>query len=54
MGHNSEPRSHPLKKPLSSGFTVKKTLTPVEQKLSGKWTRGDVARIRLEIDSGAI
>ncbi len=41
----------PLKKPLSSGFTVKKTLTPVEQKLSGKWTRGDVARIRLEIDS---
>jgi hypothetical protein len=41
----------PLKRPLSSGFTLKKTLTPVEQKLSGKWTRGDVARIRLEIDS---
>jgi len=41
----------PLKEPLSTGFKIKKTITPVEQKTSGKWTRGDVARVNLEIDS---
>jgi alpha-2-macroglobulin len=38
----------PLEKPLSTGFTVKKTYTPVEQKNPGAWTMGDVVRIRLD------
>lgn len=41
----------PQKEPLSTGFKIKKTITPVEQKTSGKWTRGDVARVNLEVDS---
>jgi hypothetical protein len=41
----------PLKKPLSSGFTIRKTMTPIEQKLAGSWSRGDLARIRLELES---
>lgn len=41
----------PLQKPLFSGFSIRKTVIPVEQKTKGKWTRGDVAKIRLEINS---
>lgn len=41
----------PLKAPLSSGYTVKKTLTPVEQKTRGRWSRGDVVRVRLDLES---
>jgi uncharacterized protein YfaS (alpha-2-macroglobulin family) len=41
----------PLKAPLFSGFSFKKTIVPVEQKTKGKWTRGDVARIKIEISS---
>jgi uncharacterized protein YfaS (alpha-2-macroglobulin family) len=41
----------PLDKPLSTGFAVKRSVTAVEQKQAGRWTRGDVARVRLEIDA---
>ncbi len=41
----------PLKEPFSSGYTIKKTVTPVEQKKKGVWSRGDVARIKLELGS---
>jgi hypothetical protein len=41
----------PLKEPFSSGYTIKKTVTPVEQKKKGTWSRGDVARITLELGS---
>ena len=41
----------PLKEPFSSGYTIKKTVTPVEQKKKGAWSRGDVARITLELES---
>ncbi len=43
----------PLKEPLSSGYRIKKTITPVEQKNSGKWSAGDVYRVRLEIEAQA-
>lgn len=43
----------PLKEPFSSGYAIKKTVTPEEQKQKGVWSRGDVARIKLEIDSQA-
>ena len=41
----------PLKEPLSSGYRIKKTLTPIEQRVKSSWSRGDVARVRLEIDA---
>jgi uncharacterized protein YfaS (alpha-2-macroglobulin family) len=43
----------PLKESLSSGYGIKKTYSPVTQKESGKWSRGDVIRVRLEIESQA-
>lgn len=41
----------PLKEPLSSGYRIRKTVTPVEQRKKNRWSRGDVARIRLEIEA---
>jgi|WetSurMetagenome_2_1015567.scaffolds.fasta_scaffold00354_16 alpha-2-macroglobulin len=41
----------PVKEPFSSGYKIRKTLTPVSQKERGKWTRGDVVRIRLELEA---
>jgi uncharacterized protein YfaS (alpha-2-macroglobulin family) len=41
----------PLDKPLSTGFTIKRSVTAVEQKQSGRWSRGDVARVRLELEA---
>jgi uncharacterized protein YfaS (alpha-2-macroglobulin family) len=43
--------SIPLKKPLSSGYHIKKTMTAVEQRIKNSWSRGDIARVRLEIDA---
>lgn len=41
----------PLKEPFSSGYKVKKTLSPVQRKAAGRWSRGDVVRVSLEIDA---
>jgi uncharacterized protein YfaS (alpha-2-macroglobulin family) len=41
----------PLAAPLSTGFAIARSVTPVEQRNPGRWTRGDVARVRLEIDA---
>jgi alpha-2-macroglobulin len=41
----------PLKAPLSSGFKITKTMTPMEQTEKGVWTVGDIVRIKLEIES---
>jgi len=41
----------PLKEPFSSGYTIRKIVTPIEQKKKGIWSRGDVARIKLELES---
>lgn len=38
-----------LKAPFAAGFQVKKTLTPVEQAVAGKYSRGDVLRVALEV-----
>lgn len=43
----------PLKQPLSSGYRIKKTLTPVQQKESGVWSKGDVIRVKLDLESQA-
>ena len=41
----------PLKAPLMSGFNIKRTVTAVEQQEDGKWNRGDVLRVRLDLDA---
>lgn len=43
----------PLKEPFSSGYRVVKTVSPLQQKTPGRWSRGDLARVRLEIDAQA-
>jgi uncharacterized protein YfaS (alpha-2-macroglobulin family) len=41
----------PLKAPLSSGYRITKTLTPIETRQSGGWSRGDIIRVRLAIEA---
>ena len=41
----------PLHRALSSGFRIVRTITPIEQNRPGVWTRGDVARVHLELES---
>ncbi|MEC5163790.1 MULTISPECIES: Ig-like domain-containing alpha-2-macroglobulin family protein [unclassified Janthinobacterium] len=43
----------PLKAPLSSGYTIVKTITAVERKTAGVWSRGDVYRVRLDLEAQA-
>jgi hypothetical protein len=38
-----------LTTPLYAGFEVKKTVTPVEQKVKGRWSRGDILEVRMDI-----
>jgi len=40
----------PVLVPFGSGYRITKTITPVEQKVAGKWSRGDVVRVHLDID----
>ena len=41
----------PLRQPLSSGYKIKKSWTAIERKQSGKWSRGDLIRVRLELEA---
>jgi uncharacterized protein YfaS (alpha-2-macroglobulin family) len=41
----------PLDKPLSSGFKVKRTMIAMDQVTTNEWTRGDVARVHLELEA---
>jgi uncharacterized protein YfaS (alpha-2-macroglobulin family) len=43
----------PLKEPLSSGYKIKKTVIPIEQKKPKQWSHGDILRIRLELEAQA-
>ena len=40
-----------LQAPLSAGYRVTRSVSAVEQKDPAKWSRGDVVRVRLEIDA---
>ncbi|UUZ55411.1 hypothetical protein LP419_06665 [Massilia sp. H-1] len=40
-----------LKAPVSSGFRIARTVTPVQQKAAGKWSRGDVYRVHLDLEA---
>jgi len=41
----------PLKEPFSSGYRIKRTVTPIEQKTPGEWNRGDVLRVHLDLEA---
>src|SRR5262249_21696160 len=41
----------PLTAPLFTGYSVKRTVTPVEQKDRSGYTRGDVYRVTLEVEA---
>ncbi len=41
----------PLKTPLSTGYKIARTLIPIEQKQPGRWSRGDIIRVRLAIEA---
>ena len=41
----------PLKAPLRAGYAVTRSLSAVEQKDKTTWSRGDVVKVRLEIDA---
>jgi len=41
----------PLKAALSSGYRLSRSLQVVEQKVKGRWSRGDVMRVRLEVEA---
>jgi uncharacterized protein YfaS (alpha-2-macroglobulin family) len=43
----------PLKAPLSAGYSVRKTITPMQETVKGKVSRGDIWRIRLEITANS-
>jgi hypothetical protein len=39
----------PREQPFFSGYQVRKTITPLEQKVKGRYSRGDVLRITLDV-----
>ena len=41
----------PLKQAFSSGYRIGRTIAPVEQKIKNAWSRGDIYRVRLEIEA---
>jgi len=41
----------PITAPVQRGYSVKREIIPIDQKTLGKWSRGDVLRIRLDIDA---
>ncbi|WP_280153460.1 MG2 domain-containing protein [Piscinibacter sp. XHJ-5] len=43
----------PVTAPIASGYRITRTVTPVEHKATGAWSRGDVLRVRLDIDAQA-
>jgi uncharacterized protein YfaS (alpha-2-macroglobulin family) len=43
--------SLPLDKPLFAGYSIKRTVTAIEQKNSGRWQSGDTYRVSLEVDA---
>ncbi len=41
----------PREQATASGFTITRSVTPVLRQQAGVWQRGDVARVRLEVDA---
>jgi uncharacterized protein YfaS (alpha-2-macroglobulin family) len=43
----------PLLAPIESGYRIEKRWDPISQRTPGQWSRGDVARVRLDVESDA-
>lgn len=43
----------PLKQPFSAGYRIERSVTGVEQKTAGQWSRGDVLRVQLKVTAMA-
>jgi hypothetical protein len=43
----------PLKAPLRAGYAVTRSLDAVQRQDPARWTRGDIVRVRLEIDAAS-
>jgi hypothetical protein len=41
----------PITRPITSGYTITKTITPVEASHTGGWRQGDLIRVHLKIDA---
>jgi len=41
----------PLTEPLFTGFRISRSVSPVSQQTPGRWSRGDVARVKLDMES---
>lgn len=41
----------PLKAPFVAGYRIEKSISAIQRKIPGKWTRGDVLRVKLEVDA---
>jgi hypothetical protein len=41
----------PLDKPLFTGYQVRRSVTAVERHTPGRWSRGDVARVHLDLEA---
>ncbi|MBP6544028.1 MAG: alpha-2-macroglobulin [Piscinibacter sp.] len=41
----------PLKAPLRAGYAITRSISAVEQKDKARWSRGDVMRVRLEVEA---
>jgi hypothetical protein len=43
----------PLAAPVAAGYRVTRSVSAVERRQPGVWSRGDIVRVRLEIEAGA-
>jgi hypothetical protein len=43
----------PLSQPVSSGYRIARRVTAIARKAEGRWTRGDILRVHLEIEAQA-
>ena len=41
----------PLTSPVSAGYTLKRSVQAVLQQVPGRWSRGDVLRVKLDVDA---
>jgi hypothetical protein len=41
----------PLREPLFSGYTLARRVEPIQQRIAGRWSRGDLVRVQLEVEA---
>ncbi len=43
----------PLTQSFQAGYRLEKTLQPVEQRIKGKWSRGDLVKVSFQVEAGS-